>query len=148
MWRTWKNVHKHVWAESSPGRGASSANAGGQESVCVFKEEPGGRCGWRSKEFRWDLVSGQIMWASSILEGVLCLWKMCTHKMVWLEDDLVWLLIRSISLTAEQNQEVKGEWCSGGACRISVVSRVGMTVLPWTLIKSRQSGVEPENLHL
>ena len=53
-----------------------------------------------------------------------------------------------MSLTAEQNQEVKGERCGGGAWQISAVSRVGMLVLPWTLIGSRQSGVEPENLHL
>ena len=42
-----------------------------------------------------------------------------------------------------QNQEVKGEQCSRGACRISAGSRVGMLVLPWILIKSRQSRVEP-----
>lgn len=23
--------------------------------VCVFKEEPGGRCGWRSEELRYEI---------------------------------------------------------------------------------------------
>ena len=64
-----KECPQECLGECPLGRGASSANAGGQESVCV--QGRARRQVWlEERGIVMNPVSGQIMWGSSILEGV------------------------------------------------------------------------------
>ena len=51
--------------------------------------------------------------------------------MIWTEEDLVWLLSRSVSQAAVQSQVVKGEGGVEESLGNSAGSRVGMLVLVW-----------------
>ena len=100
--------------------------------VSVFKEESGGRCDWRSKKLKWDPMMGQILWASRMLEGGwFYLSRIWSYRMIWTEEELVWLLSRSIGQAAVQSQEVKGEGGAEEPEGNSAGSRVGMLLLVW-----------------
>ena len=70
--------------------------------------------------------------ASRMLEGGwFYLSKLWSYRMIGTEEDLVWLLSRSVSQAAVQSQEVKGEGGIEEPLGNSAGTRVGVLVLAW-----------------
>ena len=129
MWRTWRNVHKDVWGGSL--QAVEPPNVQGQESVCVqgrvrrqvwLKEQ---EAEMRSKDGP-DPVGLQ-----DVRRGWFYLSRIWSYRIIWTEEDLLWLLSRSICQAAVQSQEVKGEGGAEDPEGNSAGSRVGMLLLVW-----------------